>query len=75
MMYKQLQSKSAKQLVTFLYNKGWNKEKLIYKLIEHDDEIDPHYVWYEITFETLCESRHDLIVNIIWEEIYNAGLR
>ena len=76
MTYKKLQSKTPKQLKTFLYNYGWNKsdiKEMIGEEILTEDRFK--YIDFIIStssFESILELYHDIVVDLIWEELCNA---
>ena len=79
MTYKKLQSKTAKQLRTFLYNNGWTrsditsflKEELPTNMTDECLKVSLAVIdtW---SFENILKIYHDEVVDFIWEELTSA---
>ena len=81
MTYSKLQSKTPKQLKTFLYNYRWNKVDIIEFLFDYYSYLDSYFPesgiltrkdLENLTLEQLCERYHEDVVDFVWEELCNA---
>ena len=81
MTYKKLQSKTPKQLKTFLYNCRWNKSDIVEFLFDYYSYLSDYFPENEIiirkdlenlTLEQLCERYQADVVDFVWEEMCNA---